>query len=298
MTEHMRYRHRPYSGTSDLRQMQSLSQRLWSPASRWHPGELVWLRLHAIGREAQWNTSLWYFREQLVAWAWARQPAHLDLQLDPEHIELADDILRWFDDVTAAEAGRTVTVLDAETGLIDALRRNGYREQTDGPFYVHLGRDLTDLPQPELPGGYTLHSMLGVSDADARARLDRAAFSQPPDTLNGVRYREIMRTWPYRPELDRFVAAPDGTPAAFCLAWLDEQNRVAVLEPVGTAPGHRRLGLATAAILSALQAAETLGADYARVCARGNDDHRAARSTYESLGFRRYATNLTWSREA
>lgn len=210
--EHMRYRHRPCSGASDLREMQALAQRLWSPSSRWHAGELVWLRLHMIGREARWNTSLWYRAERIVAWAWARRPAHLDLQLDPEHIELADD-------VTATEARRTITVLDTETGLIDALRRNGYREQTDGPYYVHLRRDLANLPHPELPDGYTLHSMLDGGDTEARAQVDRATFSLPPDTLTGERYREVMRTWPYRAELDWFVESPDRSPAAFCLVW-------------------------------------------------------------------------------
>jgi ribosomal protein S18 acetylase RimI-like enzyme len=105
-----------------------------------------------------------------------------------------------------------------------------------------------------------------------------------------------MRTWPYRKELDWLVVAPDGTPAAFCLVWLDEHNRVVVLEPVGTDPDHRRRGLARAAILGALHAARRLGATSARVCARGDDDYPSARATYQSLGFRRFARNVTFER--
>ncbi|GAA2368612.1 GNAT family N-acetyltransferase [Nonomuraea africana] len=62
----------------------------------------------------------------------------------------------------------------------------------------------------------------------------------------------------------------------------------------GTDPAHRRRGLAGAAVLGALGAARELGAESARVCARGDDDYPSARATYESLGFRPYARNVTF----
>nr|WP_246401247.1 GNAT family N-acetyltransferase [Jiangella mangrovi] len=101
-----------------------------------------------------------------------------------------------------------------------------------------------------------------------------------------------MRAPSYRPALDQLVLAPDGSPAAAALAWLDERSGVAVLEPVGTAPGHRRRGLAAAAAHAALRAARDLGGRGARVCARGDDDAPAARAAYEALGFRVYARNV------
>ncbi|GAB2815249.1 hypothetical protein GCM10027176_19870 [Actinoallomurus bryophytorum] len=294
-----RYRRRPYTGPADLRLMQSLAQRRWSPASRWHAGELVWLRFQHVGRETDGETSLWMEEEQIVAWAWARPPGHLDLQLDPAHIGLAGEILRWFDDV--AHGGvRTVTLLDAETELIEALRRHGYEEQTAGPFFLHLRRGLEGLPEPVVPAGYTLRPIRGEDDADARARVHRAAFSLPnlpPSMVTADSYLQVMRAWPYRAELDWLIEAPGGAAVSFCLVWLDDHNRVGVLEPVGTAPDHRRLGLATAATLAALHAVRGLGAEYARVCARGDDAYPSARATYQAMGFRRFARNLTFVRE-
>jgi ribosomal protein S18 acetylase RimI-like enzyme len=294
-----RYRQQPYTGSADLRMMQSLAQRLWSPASHWHIGELAWMRFQHIGREVGWRTALWYDQDQLVAWAWAELAGHLDLHLDPAHSKLADDILRWFDDAAPGDA-RTVTVLDAERALINALRRHGYREQAGGPFFMHLRRDLLDLPEPHVPDGYTLRPVRGEGDADARAHAHRAAFSLPnlpPSKVTAASYRQVMHAWPYRAELDWLIEAPDGTPVSFCLAWLDDHNRAAVLEPVGTAPDHRRLGLATAATLAALHTAHRLGAESARVCARGDDGHPAARATYQAMGFRRFARTLTFIRE-
>lgn len=292
------YSRRLYTGPADLREMQSLAQRLWSPASRWHPGELAWLRLQHVGREAEWTTSLWYDRGRLVAWGWAKPPGHLDLQLDPARIDLAEEILGWFHD-TARGDRHTITVLDAETGLISTLLRHAYREETDGVFFLHLRRELKDLPEPRIPDAYSLRPVHGDGDADARARVHRAAFSVPnlPSTLPAARYRQIMHTWPYRADLDWLVEAPDGTPVSFCLVWLDGDNRVAVLEPVGTAPGHRRRGLATAAMLAALHAAHRLGAESARVCCRGDRGDPTARAAYEAIGFRPYARNLTFQRD-
>jgi ribosomal protein S18 acetylase RimI-like enzyme len=233
----------------------------------------------------------------VVAWAWAKLPGQLDLQLDPAHPELADEILRWFDDVAHGES-RTVTILDAETDLMKVLRRHGYRGHTAGPFFAHFQRSLEELPGPVLPRGYTLRSVRGESDAAARAAVHRAAFARPgpPPPDNADSYRQVMRSWPYRADLDWLVEAPNGTPVAFCLGWLDEHNRVAALEPVGTDPGHRRRGLAGAATLAALRTARLLGAEHARVCARGDDGYPSARATYESLGFQRYARNVSFVR--
>lgn len=295
---HGRYRRRPYRGPGDLRAMQSLTRRLWGGASRWHIGELVWFRYQHPGRATQWRTALWEEGTEVAAWAWAKQPGLLDLHLDPARPGLADQVLEWFEDL-ALGPERTVTVLDSETGLIEALRRRGYREEDGSAFFVHMRRDLADLPEPRVPEGYTLRRVCGEDDAAARARVHRAAFTlagRPPPAIGAEDYRRIMRSWPYRAELDWLVEAPDGGPAAFCLVWLDEHHRVAALEPVGTAPGHRRRGLAGAAALAALRTARDLGARTARVCARGDSGAPAARAAYASLGFTPFARNVSFVR--
>ncbi len=126
------------------------------------------------------------------------------------------------------------------------------------PLFIHLGRSRVDsLPEPKVPEGYTLRPVRDESDADARAAAHRAAFSTQgyASLVTAGSYLQVMRALPYREELDWLVEAQDGTPVAFCLVWLDEHNRVAGLEPVGTAPEHRRRGLARAAMLSAVHAA-------------------------------------------
>jgi ribosomal protein S18 acetylase RimI-like enzyme len=303
------FRRRSYEGPADLRAMQSLTQRLWAAGpSRWHIGELVWFRLRDGGEpDGGARIALWESDGQLMAWAWARVSAAgtgLDLHLDPAHPELVAELLRWFEaEAEASEAAGewSVTVLDTETALIESLRGLGYRERTDGgPFFVHLERGLRDLPMPQTPEGYWLRHVAGEADAEVRAAGHRAAFSRPgsPSRVTAGSYRQVMRCWPYRPDLDWLAGrTADGSPAAFSLVWLDEANRAAALEPVGTAPGHRRRGLARAATLAALHRARLLGAETARVCARGDDASPQARATYEGLGFRPFARNVTFIRD-
>ncbi|MFB4316130.1 GNAT family N-acetyltransferase [Actinomadura sp. 21ATH] len=289
---------RSYSGPSDLRAMQALTQRLGPRGSRWHIGELVWDRHQHPGRDASLPTALWERDGEVAAWAWLERPAELKLHHDPAHPGLVEDVLRWFDEVAEGDS-RTVVVLDAETGLIETLRRHGYREDTaPGPFFVHLRRALAALPEPRVPAGYTLRHVRDARDAGIRAAAHRAAFSRPgaPSKVTGAAYERLMGIWPYRNELDWLVEAPGGTPAAFCLVWADEHNREAVLEPVGTDPGHRRRGLASAAILAALRTARDLGMETARVAARGDDAYPSARATYASVGFRRAGRNVTYVR--
>ncbi|SDU85884.1 GNAT family N-acetyltransferase [Jiangella alkaliphila] len=278
------YRRSDGAGPAQLAAMQALASRLWSWSSRWHPGELAWFWCEHGRPDPSWRLAHWRHGDRVVAWAWARA-GRLDLQLDPAHLALTERIVAW-------SGATSVTVLDAETALAADLARHGYLRQDDARFFAHLRRPLAGLPDvPTLPNGYTLRPVAGPADAAARAAVHAAAFDV---TMTEAGYRGVMRAPSYRPELDWLVLAPDGTPAASALAWVD--GEIAVLEPVGTDPRHRRRGLAAAATLAALSAASDLGAKHARVCARGDDGYPAARAAYEALGFRAYARNVRLAR--
>lgn len=88
------------------------------------------------------------------------------------------------------------------------------------------------------------------------------------------------------------VEAPDGSFAAFCLIWLDEQNGVGELEPVGTDPRFRRLGLGTAVCSFALHRLREQGATAAIVYARGDPGYPVPKPLYESIGFRRHSRTI------
>ena len=104
-----------------------------------------------------------------------------------------------------------------------------------------------------------------------------------------------MQAWPYRSDLDCIAVAPDGHVAAYCLAWLDGENRVGELEPVGTHADFRRRGLAAAVCAFALRRLAEEGATRAVVYARGDAAYPAPKLLYESLGFRAHARTIPFA---
>ena len=88
--------------------------------------------------------------------------------------------------------------------------------------------------------------------------VHRSAF-QPSRFREDV-YAFVRSTPAYRADLDCVVEAPDGSIAAYTLAWFDEVNAVGQFEPVGVHADHRRLGLGRAVGLYALRRLRELGA--------------------------------------
>ncbi|WP_328445929.1 GNAT family N-acetyltransferase [Amycolatopsis sp. NBC_00438] len=284
---------RDYTGPDDLRAMQSLAQRIWSPSSSVHVGDLAWQRFQHVGREAEWPTVLWEAGAEVVAWGWVSLPGELSLLVDPARPELASEVLGWFED-TATAAELTVTVLDAEEHVIAALERSGYALPESSVYQTYMSRLLVDLPEPVVPGGFTVRPV-GADDLARRVAVHRAVWH--PSRVTEPSYRNVMAAWPYRERLDWVVEAPDGRFAAQCLIWLDERNAVGELEPVGTLPEFRRMGLARAVCLAALHAACEAGAREAVVYpVIGHPKSPAALPLYRDLGFRPYARTLTFTR--
>ena len=92
------------------------------------------------------------------------------------------------------------------------------------------------------------------------------------------------------------VEAPDGSIAAYTLAWLDEVNGVGQFEPVGTHADHRRRGLGRAVCLHALRRLRKLGATSALVACRGDAAYPIPCKLYESIGFREVSRSLAFRR--
>ena len=283
-----------YGGVDDLRAMQAAAQRIWSLKSRWHIGDLAWGRFMHVGREPEWPTALWTNDDgDVLAWGWIELPGHLELLVDPTRPELVTDVLRWFDQVAMTDHD-TVTVLDTEHHVVDALVAMGYQPQTEGPFFTHCWMPLTSgMSSPEIPKGFTLRH-IQETDVERRIRVHQAAFS--PSRVSTESYSNVMAAWPYRADLDWIVEAPNGKFAAFALAWLDDVNKVGELEPVGTDPTYRGLGLARAVSLAALHALMHAGADSAVVYPRGDDAYPVPARLYGSLGFVPHARTVTYER--
>ena len=222
-------------------------------------GELAWIwgKDHASDG-GTWLRRLWLSGGELVAWGWAYMPhqvrrsdgsvkdvtgANLGYQVHPGQPELVDDVIDWYDGV-AAGLERTVIAREADTYALRRWTAHGYETNPaslgDTGFWTQLNeRDLTDLRRPVLPDGFRFRTAAEAGpEAAVRAHIDAWA----PSTYSAAGYEGVRRTATYRDDLHVLVEAPDGTMASSAIMWLDEANKTAEFEPVGTHPGYRRRG--------------------------------------------------------
>jgi GNAT superfamily N-acetyltransferase len=164
-------------------------------------------------------------------------------------------------------------------------RSDGSVTDVTGSWTQLNERDLTDVEQPVLPGGFSFGT---ADEAGPEAAVQAHVDAWAPSTYTAEGYEGVRQTATYRGDLHVLVKAPDGTMAASTIMWLDEANKTAEFEPVGTHPGYRRLGLGTAMLLHGMHLAREAGATHMTVACLGAPGHPRARGLYYGVGFRQF----------
>jgi ribosomal protein S18 acetylase RimI-like enzyme len=266
-----------------MQQLALEQRRLLGVRAPWHVGDIAWGTRQHEGRESEWRIRLWIEDGRTVAWSWLKRDGRdrLEHEVHPEYLHLLDQIL--------AEPDARVAFADEDD--LDrraALARHGFLQPGFDMHY--LARELAEPPTPPvLPDGFRYRT-IGPDDVPERVSIHREVWA--PSRVTDSSYAQVRAQWPYRESLDCVVQAPDGRFAAYCLCWPDDENRVGELEPVGVREEFRRRGLGTAVCMFALQRLHEEGGREAIVyCATD-----AACALYESIGFRRFATLIGYSR--
>ena len=268
-------------------------------------GELAWIwgKGHAADG-GTWPRRLWFCDDALVAWAWVYLPhqvrrsdgsvkditgAYLGYQVHPGHAALVDEVIGWYA-VVAADIERTVMPRAADQFALKRWAAHGYETDPaslgDTGSWTQLNeRDLADVEQAVLPDGFRFRT---ADEAGPEAAVQAHVDAWAPSTYSAEGYAGVRRTATYRGDLHVLVEAPDGTMAASTIMWLDEANKTAEFEPVGTHPDYRRLGLGTAMLLHGMHLAREAGATHMTVGCLGAPGHPNARGLYYGVGFREF----------
>lgn len=282
----------------EIRAMQQLAQEAW----RLEPthvdvtlGELAYVwGVQNEGYSSEWRHRLWMDGNEALAWGWLFLPGSLEFQIHPGHAALLPDVLDWFE-ATAGDVERSVSVRVANRQAGEELERRGFRRDDDTPWMRLNLRELAELEEPHLPTGFRFLTMADAGvELSKRVAVHQAAWSEFGTRVTDDTYPRVIRTWPYRPELDLLVEAPDGSPVAFALAWYDDANLIGEFEPVGTDPRFRRLGLGRAVNLFGLQRLREAGATHAIVASRGDEGYPIPSRLYEAIGFRVFSRNCRY----
>jgi ribosomal protein S18 acetylase RimI-like enzyme len=247
---------RPYSNEEDYVRMRQLLVDIYTlngPPVYCTVGELDWWRCLSLGGNTLEQVQLWLDDEQhVMGYIWPEGGATFILFIHPKHPELVDEMLDWVEQNSTAFSPvkddlpeMSISCSSSDRVLRRALEKRSY--ERGGEYFSFRSRKLTGTIGPsQLPPGYSIRSIQNDEDLILRVEVHRAAFS--PSRMSLEKYRILTGFPAYHRDLDLVAVAPDGSFAAFALLWLDEANRAATFEPIGTHPNHRRLGLARALI--------------------------------------------------
>lgn len=233
-------------------------------STRWD----VWWGVEALDRRvrnpAHLNRSVRVWRDNedvIVALAVHERPGNaFDVVVHPAwagsaEVVIADAVGAWGEDGTARTQ---VVVGDVHE---EALRRLGFRPVETGVGMIH---ELATTPPRHvvLPPGYTVRDILHTGGRRARLVCMAQAFRGEDWVPKDAVYARADLPG-YRPELDLAVIAPHGLAVATCFGFVPGAGAPAVIEGVGTRPGSRGLGLATAAVAECLDLLAERGVSHA-----------------------------------
>jgi ribosomal protein S18 acetylase RimI-like enzyme len=164
---------------------------------------------------------------------------------------------------------------------IALLKELGYEDS--GVHECNRRRPIDEpIPECHLPKGFAIRSADIEKDFVQYKRVQTAVF--PHCGCMTRRTAKIYSTASfYNKNLDLVAVDPYGNFAAFCTIRIDPISRIAELEPVGTHPSYRKLGLAKSVICEGLLRAKEFHPS--SLCVFGAAVSQAANRLYESVGF-------------
>lgn len=222
-----------------------------------HPGGLQWLLRRLLN--ADFALHVWYEGDDLVAFV-VLDGEYAMPHAGPRGADVLE-VLAWTES-HARSRGLTsleVSAWDDDDRVRAALAERGYVPAgTFGSMLVSTMRG--EPPAPMLPSGFRFVPFTAAMD-DAYIEMHRDAWS----TIAPSPYRrELHDIVTSMPQFDRamvpVVAAPDGTLAAYCIGWFDPISRTTEIEPLGTRPAYRGLGLARAVVREVIHRSGARGA--------------------------------------
>jgi GNAT superfamily N-acetyltransferase len=244
-----------------------------------HPGGLQWLLRKVV--DPDFAVHVWYDADELVAFI-VEDGSYAIPHADPERVDMVQ-VLGWAEG-HARSAGRAeleISVWDEDTRLRAEIDRRGYAPA--GTLWPELVYDVSGEPAaPSLPEGFRFVPFSAEMD-DAYIEMHRDAWSTIKPSPYRRQLHDIVTSMPFFDrDLVPIVAAPDGTLAAYCIGWYDPTTAWTEIEPLGTRPAFRAIGLAHAVVREAIHRSWQRGARAVMVWGSSKND--PAMRLYTSSG--------------
>ncbi|MFU8796069.1 MAG: GNAT family N-acetyltransferase [Dehalococcoidia bacterium] len=181
-------------------------------------------------------------------------------------------------------------VNDFDAGFRAMVESRGYTDDPEGARPLYRFDIVEPFPPITIPDGFRLTSLADECDWAKVHRVMWKGFDHgddPPMNDEELESRRRMFDTPKaRRDLKIAVVAPAGELVSFCGMFYEPTHRYALVEPVATDPGYRRLGLGRAAVMEGIRRCGALGATVAYV--------GADLQFYQAMGFRKAYNTQRW----
>lgn len=208
-------------------------------------------------------------------------------QRRPGYDFLLDEMLDYTEETYVNNGRSRVVIAEHDDPLKHTAKKRGWVrvEGTCGCWTEYV---LKDLPGPNLPKGFRFLSMAEENDLEKRRKVVGLSFrhKDPNEWPTLFSYQELQRAPDYRRDLDLVVVGPGGEYVACCIVWIDEYNKIARLEPVGSI----LLGMGREVVMEGHRRAAALGMEKSYM--------DSTMRFYRAIGFKKlYESGCTWSKE-
>ncbi len=238
-------------------------------------------------------------KKEIVGLTTRDSPRDFFLNVDPNYRQIEKEMIEWIDQIFPGlndEKGRKgnlrINILEGNTSRETLLKNMGFQlEGLYGYYRIRSG----DLPVPvhSCPEGFEIRT-IEKSDYDQQALLIQRVFG------HGEWFDAEVLDWLanctfHVPELDLVAVTPENTIASFCTFRVDPHSKIISLEPMGTNPDYRKLGLGKAILTEGIKRAMKYEPPFFYI--DGAATTPAANRLYDVTGFsEKYAIN-SWSKE-
>ena len=287
------------SDLADLRAAEAVLTRAWldgAPFVASHPGDLEWWYASSAPEPLAAHLRLWDVDGSLAAWSWVHgEQAHWEIWTGDPTADgpILDAILSAA--ISESSAVLEVWAPDDDPATLRSLERMGFvaGDRRLSQFQRRVD-DGSRIGGASLPDGFRIRHVAGPTEIEARMEVHRAAFA--PSRMTVEKYERLTAMPHYRFEDDLVVEAPDGSLAAFAMAWWDPVARVGEFEPVGTRPDLQRRGLGRALLEHGLRRFRDLGAGVVQIYS--DMENAGSEGLYPAVGFRRRRVRRRFERRA
>ncbi|MFW9803895.1 MAG: GNAT family N-acetyltransferase [Candidatus Thorarchaeota archaeon] len=234
---------------------------------------------------------------RIIALTYTKPSGECWLSIHPEHMSEFKGMVRWMEDRVrelnkeeSKELKMALVIDDDDEERITMVEELGFQK---GDMYGDKQVRPLDAPVPDciLPEGYTIRHAVVEQDHAKYREAQKSVFRHIKDMSKGQLLLYSRASF-YKEYLDIVAVDPKGDFAAFCTVRIDPLSKIAELEPVGTHPDHRKLGLGKAVICEGLKRVEKYEPSAMVIIGAAPSD--GARRLYESVGFINEGTLHYW----